>query len=212
MKIFLVRHAEGDQSRLNWQTPSTILSSKGIKQAEVLATRLSNFKIIDSIITSDWARSQQTAKIAATLLRKPTIVTKNIHERQQSSRIYGLSRKSILSRQYWLDLTKNRNNWNYKWDNEEESMIELTRRSIDFKNMLIKNYSQKNVLVVSHESFLSGLIATCLLGDKFNNNYFKNLFNGITMENTGLSLLIYNEEKKIWKLWYLNDYSHLKSL
>lgn len=212
MKIFLVRHAEGENTGLNWQTPMTTLSLRGVKQAEILAERISRFKVIDVIITSDWIRSLQTAEIVGKALNKPVKVVEKIHERQQSSRIYGLPRNVPLAKQYWLDLSKNRNDWNYKWDKEEESLAELTKRIIDFQKQLIKNYSQKSVLVVSHESFLSGLVTACLLGVKFNNNYFKNLFNSIVIENTGLSLLIYREEQKTWKLWYLNDYSHRRSL
>lgn len=212
MKIFLVRHAEGEGTGLNWQTPKTTLSERGVKQAEILASRLSKFKVIDLILTSDWTRAQQTTEIIRKTINKPVSVVEEIHERQQSSKIYGLSRTSPLAEQYWSSLIKNRNDWNYKWDNEEESSAELIKRTIGFKENLIKNYSQKSVLVISHESFLSGLVTTSVLGNKFNNTYFKNLFKSIAIENTGLSLLIYREEQKTWKLWYLNDYSHLGSL
>lgn len=212
MKIFLVRHAEGEGTGLNWQTPKTVLSERGVKQAEILASRLSKFKVIDLILTSGWTRAQQTAEIVGKVINKPVEVAEKIHERRQSSRIYGLSRTSPLAEQYWSSLIKNRNNWGYKWDDGEESSAELIKRTINFKENLIKNYSYKSVLVVSHESFLSGLITTSVLGNKFNNNYFKGLFKSIAIENTGLSLLIYREEQKSWKLWYLNDYSHLGSL
>lgn len=212
MKIFLVRHAQGENTTETWQTPQTPLSQRGIKQAEILANRLSKFRVIDLILTSDWTRSQQTAEIVGKVINKPVNVVEEIHERQQSSKIYGLSRTSKLAEQYWSSLIKNRNDWNYKWDNEEESSAELTKRVIGFKENLIRKYPHKSVLVVSHESFLSGLVTTSVLGNKFNNNYFKSLFRSIAIENTGLSLLIYREEQKSWKLWYLNDYSHLGSL
>src|SRR4026208_1378939 len=121
MKIFLVRHAEGEKAGLEWQTPKTVLSKKGIKQSEILAGRLSQFKAIDLILTSDWTRAGQTAEIIGKEINKPVEVIEKIHERQQSSRIYGLSRTTSLAKQYWSDLSRNRNDWDYKWDKEEES-------------------------------------------------------------------------------------------
>lgn len=209
MKIFLTRHAEGDRVSLNWQTPETVLSERGIKQAKNLADRLSRFNVIDLIVSSDWVRSRQTAEIVGKVLKKPVKVLKNIHEREQSTKIYGLSRNAPLAKKYWTDLTKNQNDWGYKWDKEEESLAELIKRTIDFKKLLVKKYLQKSVLVVSHESFLRGLVTTGALGDNFEDDHFKNLFNYSAMENTGLSLLIYKEAQKRWKLWYLNDHSHL---
>lgn len=52
MKLFLVRHAEGENVKELWQTPDTLLSEKGLKQAEALAG-LSRFKIMDELISSE---------------------------------------------------------------------------------------------------------------------------------------------------------------
>ena len=212
MKVFLVRHAEGENSNLTWQAPSTGLSEKGVKQSEALAKRISQFNAIDTIITSDWERAKQTATIVAKAINIPIGIDGRLQERHQSSKIYGLPRTDPLAEKYTNDLIKNRSDWNYKWDLDEESFTELTERSIAFEKDLIKNSSQKSVMLFSHKAFLSALVCISVLGDKFDNNFFKNLFRSITMENTGISLLIYREEQKTWKLWYLNDYSHLSSV
>lgn len=211
MKIFLVRHAEGKNTDLAWQRPEIPLSFKGKKQAEVLGS-LSRFKIVDTIITSPLKRSQETAQIVAKALNKPLSVVEEIHERKQSSKIYGLSRTDPMSEQYLKDCAQNRNNWDWKWDPEEESFAEVAKRAIEFKKNLAENYPQKNLLILSHDAFLRSLVATCVLGEEFNEVCFKRFFGSTAIENAGVSLLIYREERKSWKLWYLNDYAHLGTI
>lgn len=211
MKIFLVRHAEGENTKEAWQTPQTPLSEKGIKQAEALA-KLSMFKIIDEVISSDWKRALQTAEIVGKIINKPVKVLEEIHEKEQSSKIYGLSRTDPLAEKYTKDLGENRNNWNYKWDLEEESWTELVTRVIKFKKYLIKTYSQKNVSVFSHDMFLRMLITACAIGDDFSSDQFKSMFRSLNIDNTGISFLVYREEQKSWKLWYLNECTHIWTL
>ena len=61
MKIFLVRHGEGENSRIKWQTPTTPLSEKGKKQAQVLGN-IPRFRDVDQILSSPWARSTRDSK------------------------------------------------------------------------------------------------------------------------------------------------------
>ena len=208
MKLFLVRHAEGEDVIENWQTPQTHLSSKGKIQAEVLG-KLPRFKVIDKIITSDWKRTKETAEIVAKTLNKPVKVVGGIEERHQSSRIYGLSRIDPIAKQYSEEAMQNRNNWGWKWDIEEESFNDVVLRSQAFKEYAIKKYSQKSILVFSHETFIRLFIATCIFGENWGDDYFRRFYRSLTIEVTGISLLVYREDHKVWKLWYLNDYSHL---
>lgn len=210
MKVFLVRHAEGENSNVKWQTPKTPLSLKGKKQAESLSV-LSRFKHInmDVILSSKWRRAQETAEIVAEALSKPIETLDGIAERAQSSKVYGLSRNDPVSEQYLQDCIQNRNDWNWKWDKEEESFAELFKRAIKFKEYLIKTYPQKNVMVFSHDAFLSCFITACILEGGSEDNSSKKLFSSIALQNAGISMLIYREVRKSWKLWYLNDYSYL---
>lgn len=211
MKIFLIRHAQGEGTTEAWQTPQTPLSEKGIKQAGALA-KLSMFKIIDDTLSSDWKRALQTAEMVGKVINKPVKVLEEIHEKEQSSKIYGLSRTDPLAEKYIKDLEENRHDWNYRWDPEEESWTELVTRVIKFKKYLIETYSQKNVSVFSHDMFLRMLITACALGDDFNSDQFKSMFRSLNIDNAGISFLVYREEQKIWKLWYLNECTHIWSL
>jgi len=157
MKLFLVRHAEGENSRTHWQSPDTPLSSLGIKQAKALvATK--RFNTVDRVFSSSLARSRQTADIIARDLNKTVEENVDIREREQSSQIYGLDRTDTISERYVKALQENTNDWNYKWDNEEESKNEVRSRVINFKKYLEANFSEDNILVISHENFLKQLL------------------------------------------------------
>ena len=208
MKLFLVRHAEGENVGERWQSPETHLSEKGKKQAEVLG-KLPRFKVVDKIISSNCIRTVETAGIAAENLNKQVEMVNGIEERYQSSKVYGLSRNEDLSRQYLKEAQQNGNNWDWKWDLEEESFTEMVKRSVEFRDYLINNYLQKNLLIFSHEGFIRLFISTCLFGENSQADHYRRFFRSLVIEPTGISLLIYREEAKVWKLWYLNDYSHL---
>lgn len=211
MLVYLIRHAEGENSHSNWQTPETPLSEKGKKQAENLGF-LPRFKNIDLILTSKWTRSLETAQILAEKLRKPHQVFKDIEERHQSAKIYGLSRHSKLAKQYSEGLTKHINNLDWKFNNDEESFRDVSYRSIAFKKNIIRKYSSKTLIVVSHEHFLTSFITACLLGDNYSDELYLKLVHSFVLVNTGVSLLEFREKHKKWRVWYINDFSHFKIL
>lgn len=208
MKLFLVRHAEGENYKSTWQSPNTPLSSGGIKQAAALSAT-KRFTIVNKILSSNLVRAKQTADVLAKDLNQTVEEIDEVKERVQSSRIYGLLRTDQVAEAYAQDLQKNTNDWNYKWDSEEESKNETRARAIKFKQYLESNFSEKNILVVSHETFLKHLISVCILGPNDLTNDSEKLYRSINIENTGVSLLIFNPTSKQWKIWYINDYAHL---
>ena len=209
MKIFLVRHGEGENSGTHWQTPDTHLNEMGKKQAAALAG-LPRFNNVDKIVCSRWARSQETAKIVAKILNKQIEIFDDINERKQSRKIYGQDRNNQLAKQYLIDIRQNGNNSDWKWDEEEESVTEVANRAEKFKKHLIDNYANKTLLMFSHDEFIRYFIAVCLFGNKPDEKYFRTFIRSIFIQNTSVSLMVHREEHKVWKLWYLNDYSHLK--
>lgn len=211
MKLFLVRHAESQDSNTIWQTPETPLSEKGKKQARALIST-HRFNGAEKILTSKLKRAIETADIVAKGFNKEIEIVEDIHERQQSPKIYGLKRTESVSEKYFQDVVKNNENWDWRWDRDEESFSEVINRAVKFRDNLINKYSQKSVLAVSHDVFLRCFITVCILGEKSKKASFHQLYRSIAIEKTGVSLLIYREEQKSWKLWYLNDYSHLSAL
>lgn len=208
MKLFLVRHGEGENFQTHWQSPDTPLSQKGKKQAEaVISTH--RFKDIEIIYSSNQKRSTETAEIIAKGFNKEFKVIDGIEERHQPSEIYGLIRTDLKAEKYLNELINTKNRWEYKWNSEDESFKELLERAVKFKKYLLKNNLEKNVLVVSHEAFIKCFILACVLGEKTDKDILLKLVRSLKVENTGISLLIFNPDTKNWKIWYINDYAHL---
>lgn len=211
MFIFLVRHAEGLSFREKWQTPNSPLSSIGKAQARNLF-RLSRFKNVDLILSSKWDRATETAKIISRLLKKPLEILDDIHEREQPLEIYGTDRLSDISKRYGNEYIENYSNLDWKFNKNEESIRDLSKRTLNFCKHLIKNHLNQSILVVSHDMFIRSFIATCLLGDSYEDQVFNRVYHSLKIMNTGVSLLEFDEKRKIWKVWYINDFSHLSKI
>lgn len=208
MFIFIVRHAEGAGSKEKWQTPNSPLSNVGVKQAKNLF-KLSRFKRVDLILSSKWERAAETARIVSSLLNKPLELFDGINEREQHSKIYGADRLSDIGKRYREESIKNYNNLDWKFENDEESIRDVSTRAINFGKHLVKNHLNQSLLVISHEMFIRCFITTSLLGKKYEDSVFNKIYRSLKIANTGVSLLEFNEKGKVWKIWYINDFSHL---
>lgn len=211
MFLFLVRHARSENPADYWQTPDSELSKIGKRQAEILSKR-SRFSNLDKILSSNWERSKKTAEIISTSLHVNKKILGYIHEREQLSQMYGVARNSDLSKKYVEEYCKNYKNLDWKFEGKEESIREVLMRASRLSKFLIKNYKDKKVLVISHDMFIRSYISMTMLGENCPDKTMANAINSLTINYTGISLLIYNNQSKIWKVNYINDYSHLKHL
>lgn len=208
MFIFLIRHAEGIDSNDKWQMPNSPLSDLGIKQAENLFN-LSRFKRVDLILSSKWERAAETARIVSLSIKKPLELFDGIHEREQHSEIYGADRSSEISKRYGEESIKNYNNLDWKFENDEESVRDVSKRAFNFSKHLVKTHLNQSLLVISHDMFIRCFITVTLLGENYEDKVFNKIYRSLQIMNTGVSLLEFNEKRKVWKIWYINDFSHL---
>ncbi|OGM11551.1 hypothetical protein A2W13_02355 [Candidatus Woesebacteria bacterium RBG_16_36_11] len=211
MFIFLLRHAEGSDFRNKWQTPDSPLSDLGIRQAQNLSG-LTRFKRVDLILSSKWRRAAETAKIISKLLKKPLEFFEGINEREQHSKIYGADRLSDISKRYYNESIENYNDLDWKFEDDEESVRDISKRAFNFSKHLTKKHLNQNLLVVSHDMFIRCFITICLLGKNYEDKVFNKIYRSLQVMNTGVSLLEYIEKRKTWKIWYLNDFSHLSKI
>lgn len=209
MKVFLLRHAASVDAENSWPTPKSPLSNLGRKQAQVLS-RLPRFQMVDLILASRWIRAKETAEIISKAINKPLKLFEEIHEREQHSKIYGAKRSSQIGRRYYEEAIANYRNIDWKFEGLEESLREVAERATQFKDRLVKDYLGHNLLVVSHDMFIRCFITVCILGKDYKDGIFNKIFRSLQIVNTGISLLEYEERRKIWRVWYLNDFSHLK--
>ncbi|HWA51791.1 MAG TPA: histidine phosphatase family protein [Patescibacteria group bacterium] len=211
MFLFLVRHAEADGVKDRWQAPNSKLSKLGEQQAGALANQLKSFKI-DQIFSSDLERSTQTADIISKKIGVETSILDYICERQQLDEMYGAQRESNISKKYIEESRHNFNNLDWKFEDKEESVREVINRTMELTSFLTKNFQGKRVAIVSHDLFIRCLISRILLGKDYSDTQMARSINTLTIDNTGLSLLIHSSQFQMWKINYINNYSHFKDI
>lgn len=209
MFLFFVRHAQSECSGNCWQTPDSKLGEIGKRQAEELSKR-SRFSKLDKIFSSEWNRAYETARIVSGNSGVKVEKLDYIHEREQLPEIYGAARDGKISKEYADEYYKNYKNMDWKFRDKEESIREVIKRASKLSNFLIKNYQDKRLLVVSHDLFIRCFMSLTLLGNQYSDETMVKTINSLTINNTGISLLIYDSKRKSWKINYVNDYSHLK--
>lgn len=211
MKIFLVRHAASADFDKRWSSPKSLLDDLGREQAQILS-QLPRLQTVDLVLASKWFRTKETAEIIAKVINKPLELFPGIHERKQPSEIYNVARDSDISKQYIKGSIENFENLDWKFQGAGESFRDVVKRAIKFEKHLRKNHLEQSILVVSHEVFIRCFVAVCILGEGYTDDSFNKVFRSLQFTNTGVSLLEYDERRKIWKVWYLNDFSHLKMI
>lgn len=210
MLVFLVRHASSVASEEGrWQLPDSPLSDLGKKQSQALSNR-SRFNKVDIVLASKWARAKETGGIVAEALSKPLELFEGIHEREQNPKIYGAKWSGKIHKKYYKDAFSNLGNLDYKFENLGESYRDVAKRATKFKRHLVRKHKGQNLIVISHDIFIRCFLAVCILGEKYSDESFYKIFRSIRLSSTGISLLEYDEKRKTWKVWYLNDFSHLK--
>lgn len=146
MKVYVARHAETNYNLLGLCNDSpdvdVFLTPKGIEQAELLATTLKATKL-DLIITSEFPRTKQTAKILNRYHDAPTIVDSKIND--VLSGFEGLPVESFRQARRQAD-----NRWTVRL-NGGESFEDEKLRVRAFLEAL-RTRPEKIVLVVTHQA------------------------------------------------------------
>jgi broad specificity phosphatase PhoE len=211
MFLFLVRHAQSDAAKTHWQTPDSKLGKTGKEQANILSKR-SRFSKIDKIFASNWERSKKTASILSNNLKIETEALDYIHEREQLPQMYGVDRDSKISKEYFKEYYANYKNLDWKFKDKEESVREVLSRTKKLSKFLRNSYEEKRILVVSHDVFIRCFISMIMLGNNYSDEAMTRAIRSLTINYTGISLLIYSSKYRAWKVNYINDYSHFKYL
>ena len=164
MSIFLLRHGETDlnrEGRMQGQC-DTHLNSLGRQQAEMAAKVIrQNDLHFDRVFVSPLARAVETCEIAAGLKREEMILDRRIMEMR-----YGIY-DGVLIRDFLEELI------DFFQDPEGvpvpdpsmEAGLALRSRAASFLEDL-RQHSEENVLVVSHEIIMHSLLSV-LLGKSF---------------------------------------------
>jgi len=207
--VYFVRHgqSEGNVSPVFQHTDSP-LSETGKKQANLIAARAKNIPF-QKLIASPQARAKDTAGAIEKATGKkpefsdlfverikPTSVNGKSHKDENANRTYSRWEESLYTPEMKVE------------DGENfDDIVKRADRALHF----LEEINNKEILVVTHGYFLRTIIFRVMLGKFFNPKIFKHLIQNIFMENTGLSVIKYEESESGngWRLWIHNDHAHL---
>ncbi|MDE5583749.1 MAG: histidine phosphatase family protein [Ruminococcus sp.] len=143
MKIYSTRHGQTEFNRQDiiLGTTDTELNPLGLRQAENLAEQVKTLDI-DIIISSPMKRALQTAKAVA---------EKNSLEIITDSRLREWDYGDYEAKTRFAEgFAENKKNFGVRMGKNGESLLQLSHRVYSALDDIIKNYSGKNVLTVSH--------------------------------------------------------------
>ena len=149
MKIYLVRHGKTTWNDLGLAQglKDVPLNEEGINSAKELAKDIKKLKI-DKCISSPLGRAKDTAKILVND-KIDIIYDDNIKERSFGDYEGIKPDKDLISK--WWDYKLNYN------ENNVESLKDILDRANNFLNYLKLNYSDENILIVTHGCFIKAL-------------------------------------------------------
>lgn len=209
MKLYFVRHGETkDNAERRYQTKDSYLSILGKKQVTLLAKRLQNIDI-DCIYCSPQKRAQETGLIINNNLKKQIVFTPLLSEFKRPSDLEGKLKDDPEIKELSQKLKINFHDSEWK-HSDEETFHDIRKRALNFVEM-IKSSQKESVLVVSHNLFISAIVSILMFGDKVTSYELSQWMYFAVMENTGISLCQYDQDKG-WRLIAWNDHAHFKEL
>ncbi len=185
MYIYSTRHGQTDFNRdeLILGTTDIELNSTGIRQAAELAERIDGMDCIDLIIASPMKRAMKTAMTVSERTGIPVFYDDRLREWD-----YGwFEGKSRFTDGF----AENKINYGMRMGVDGESLLQLSHRVYSMLDDVIQNYSDKNVLLVSHGG-------VCRIIETYFNDMTTEEFSGWFMENC--EIICYTTDRREVKL------------
>lgn len=205
MKIYLVRHGETEYNVKGLYMSGDIpLSEIGFKQAQNLANRFKNIKV-QKVFSSPYERTKQTAKFIEEVVNLEVEYDDDLKEIVRPSEFIGKHLTDPNVQSVKKILKENANNPDFHYS-DEENFFDLVKRA---KRIIkkIKDLTEEDILLITHEGFMKVIIATLMFGDELNSQMFDKLYFFFSIRNTGITVLEKRPDE--WKLITWNDHAHL---
>lgn len=208
MRIYFVRHGQTISNKTEvHQDAHDPLSDLGKRQGEYVAKKLNQFPL-EIMYTSPFSRALDTAQIIHAQLTIPMEVTPLLREVHWPSVLFGKSHHSPESQSIRSMFHQNSHDPHYR-HSDEETYTEIITRAKEFI-LLAEASGKKEVLAVTHGTFLKYLMAMLLFQDKLTPSLIPNVRNFFKMRNTGISII--EKRGESWHLITWNDYAHLNEI
>lgn len=208
-KVYFVRHgeSEGNIGPIR-QTGESPLTERGRAQAEFVATRCAKLPI-DIIVSSTMTRARQTAEIIHAHINVPRDESDLFVERRRTSVELGRPKDDPAGLEAARLVRENFHVSGYR-HSDEENFDDLKSRAgaaLDY----LRERPEQNILVVTHGYFMRALMARVVMGEELTSFEGAKFIRTFHMENTGITVLVYDEKHldSPWWFWMWNDHAHL---
>ena len=173
MKIYSTRHGQTSYNKqeIILGTTDIELDETGEKQALILAEKISEMNCIDIIIASPMKRAQRTARAVAERCGLEIVTDERLREWDYG---YYEGKSRFIE-----GFAENKTEFGVRMGKSGESLMQLAHRVYSALDDIIKNYSGKNVLVVSHGG-------VCRVIETYFNDMTTEQFANWFMDNCGL--------------------------
>jgi broad specificity phosphatase PhoE len=175
-KLFCIRHGTALHNDLYWyigeraftEFKDTHLTYEGHAQSTNLGKVWENINDIELVLVSPLTRTLQTAINIFKNKKIKMIAIDELMEHPQSEHICNqrLDKKILVDKYQNIDFSRISDSHLLFWNevyNKEEELERLKKRIEDFKNIL-NTFSEKNIAIISHSSFLKQFLLN-KLGD-----------------------------------------------
>ena len=198
MNIYLIRHARQNSPLCNVNVE---LSKEGRIQAELLGKRLINYHI-DVIYSSELIRAIETAHIINQDLNRIHHKRADLNE-ISFGEMEGKSDQEIAEQYSEFKLEQDRLIEDLPYPGGENGQ-QVYHRAMKVLDEIISS-QYENVAVVTHGGVIRALLAGCLKMNMANKFLIAK-----DLENTSITKLFYNKDKKRYYIESINDYAHLE--
>ena len=198
VNLYLIRHGRQNSPLCNVDVE---LSAEGRIQSELLRDRLQHYQI-DALYSSNLIRAVQTAEILNQALQLPHIIKEELKEIS-----FGLmeGKSDDYNNEHFHDFKEEQfkllEDIPYP---EGENGTSVYERAMPIIQEIVQS-GKTNIAVVTH-----GGIIRVLLAALFGRNQAKRFLFGVSLENTGITQLIYNPSYDRFYLERFNDFAHLE--
>lgn len=207
--VYFVRHGESEHNAQPIiQADDSPLSDRGHQQAQTVGERLAHLEF-DVLVASPILRAKQTAAHIARATGHDVIFSDLFVERRKPTSIENKPWSDKAAAAKWLqwetsiyaggDRVENGENW--------EDFISRIDNALQY----LLDQPEQTIAVVTHGNFLRALTIRALFGDQLNGQLLKRFQERASIDNTGVSKLVYRDafgEDFAWRLVTHNDHAH----
>lgn len=208
--VYLLRHGQSkDNVAPVFQSTTSPLSDVGLEQAKFIAERVSRISF-EALVSSPLQRTKQTAEEISLSTGKPIEFSELFVERIKPTYIDGKPYTDEKADKLWREWEKSLYTSGMRAEDGEnyDDILDRAENALAF----LQNKTERSIVVVSHGYFLRTIVAKVLLGDTITSEAFRHFQKSASMENTGMTVLRYQdgfEEEPAWRVWTYNDNAHL---